>query len=111
MAQNRLGSGKRLTITCPSGGCTTGLPLKVGSIIGVPQTTQLSGELVDLDLTGEFTFPSDTGAAWAVGDVVYWDDTGKTFTKTSTSNTKAGVASAVKASGAVTGSVRLYPQI
>ena len=111
MAQNRLSSGKRLTITCPSGGCTSGLPLKVGAIIGVPQTTQLAGDLVGLDLTGEFTFPSDTGAAWAVGDIVYWDDTAKVFTKTTTSNTKAGVASAVKGSSAATGTVRLYPQI
>lgn len=33
-----------------------------------------------------------TGAAWAVGDDIYWDATAKKFTKTSTDNTKCGVA-------------------
>lgn len=31
-----------------------------------------------------------TGAAWAVGDRIYWDDTAKKFTKTSTDNTACG---------------------
>jgi predicted RecA/RadA family phage recombinase len=54
--------------------------------------------------------PSDTGAAWAVGDVVYWDDTAKVFTKTTTSNTKAGqVTAAAKLSAATTGRIRLQP--
>jgi predicted RecA/RadA family phage recombinase len=43
--------------------------------------------------------PTDTGAAWAIGDTIYWDNTNHVFTKTSTSNTKCGYALEAKASG------------
>ena len=36
--------------------------------------------------------PKATGAAWAVGDLLYWDATAKKFTKTATSNTACGYA-------------------
>jgi predicted RecA/RadA family phage recombinase len=36
--------------------------------------------------------PKATGEAWAVGAVIYWDDTNKKFTTTATSNTKCGYA-------------------
>ena len=49
---------------------------------------------------------TDTGTAWAIGDLVYWDATNSRFTKTSTSNTKAGYALEAKASGdAVSGRI------
>jgi predicted RecA/RadA family phage recombinase len=47
--------------------------------------------------------------AWAEGDLVYWDNTAKQFTKTSTSNTKAGYAVAAKLTAGVSGRMRLVP--
>lgn len=52
---------------------------------------------------------SDTSATWTAGDKVYWDDSAKKFTKTSTSNTLAGIAAEDKASTATTGMVLLIP--
>jgi predicted RecA/RadA family phage recombinase len=45
--------------------------------------------------------------AWTVGAPIYWDDTAKLFTTTSTSNTLAGVAVAAAANPSATGRVRL----
>jgi predicted RecA/RadA family phage recombinase len=45
--------------------------------------------------------------AWTAGALVYWDDTAKLFTTTSTSNTLAGVAVAIAANPTATGRVRL----
>lgn len=36
--------------------------------------------------------PKATGEAWTVGTAIYWDNTNKKFTTTTTSNTKCGVA-------------------
>ena len=49
--------------------------------------------------------PKATGAAWAVGDAIYWDDTAKKFTKTSTDNTACGYAIAVAGSSDAVGSL------
>jgi predicted RecA/RadA family phage recombinase len=46
--------------------------------------------------------PKATGAAWAVGDALYWDATAKQFTKTTTSNTLCGFAVEARASGDTT---------
>jgi predicted RecA/RadA family phage recombinase len=60
---------------------------------------------VDADERNTFVYdseidaaPTDTGAAWAVGDKIYWDNTNKVFTKTATSNTLVGYALEAKGS-------------
>ena len=107
--KNKFSDGSPIDVTVPSGGCTSGAGLKIGALVGIAETTQVSGDTVALHLVGVFDVTSDTGTAWSVGDVVYWDDTAKNFTKTSTSNTKCGVVVAAKTSGATTGRVRLQP--
>jgi predicted RecA/RadA family phage recombinase len=57
--------------------------------------------------TGLIEYASETGVAWTAGDKLYWDDTGKKFTKTSTSNTLCGIAAEDKASAAATGLILL----
>jgi predicted RecA/RadA family phage recombinase len=49
--------------------------------------------------------PKATGAAWTMGQKLYWDDTAKKFTGTSSANTLCGYAAAPAASGDTTGSV------
>lgn len=85
--------------------------MKVGSIVAIASK---DGKLATADVVagyviGVFDVASDTGTAWAVGDVVYWDDTNKRFTKTTTSNTKAGLVVAAKQSADVVGRIRLTP--
>ena len=104
--QNYLKSGETVSLTAPyavaSGACA-----KVGSIVGVACNTYASGASGEFLTLGEFDLASDTGTAWSAGDKIYWDDSAKVCTKTSTSNTLLGVATAAKTSGATTGRVRL----
>lgn len=56
-----------------------------------------------------FDLKKTTSQAWVAGDKVYWDNTAKEATKTTTSNTLIGVAVAAVAGGAgdTIGRVRL----
>jgi hypothetical protein len=58
---------------------------------------------------GLIEYASETGVAWTAGDVLYWDDTGKKFTKTASANTKCAIASEDKLSASATGLVLLIP--
>lgn len=105
--QNFLSSGKSLGVVAPTGGVTAGQAIKVGSLVGVVHGSAAEGETAVVSLKGVYTLPKATGAAWVQGDTLYWDDTAKKFTKTSTSNTFAGYAAADAASGDATGNVLL----
>jgi predicted RecA/RadA family phage recombinase len=64
----------------------------------------------DLELVTEGVYqnaPKAAGAAWAIGDILYWDNTAGNFTKTATNNTRVGTAVSVQASGDTAGSVKL----
>jgi predicted RecA/RadA family phage recombinase len=90
---------------------TAAAGFKVGSAIGVAVASAANGASFQGALEGTFQVTSDTGAAWTAGDLIYWDNTNKYFTKTSTSNSKCGIAGADKASGTALGIVRLVPTI
>jgi predicted RecA/RadA family phage recombinase len=109
--RNYVQDGKALDLTAPTGGVVSGLVYKIGSIICVAAVTVAAGALFAAYTEGVYDIVSDTGVAWAEGDLVYWDNTAKVFTKTATSNTKAGVAVAAKTSGATTGRVKLITTI
>jgi predicted RecA/RadA family phage recombinase len=83
---------------------------KVGSIIGVTSSAA-NGTTFEGHVTGLHVVAKATGAAWSQGDTLYWDDTAKNFTKTSSGNTKAGYAALAAASGDAIGSIRLVPSI
>lgn len=106
--KNFVSKGEAIDLVAPYA-VTSGGGMKVGGIIAIAVMDAAIGVTVAGAVTGIFDVPSDTGAAWAVGDVVYWDDTNKVFTKTSTSNTKAGLVTVAKLSAATTGRVRLQP--
>ena len=80
---------------------TTALtPLLINTHLFIPLNTAGANErntfVRDTEINAAVT---DTGAAWVLGDKIYWDDTAKKFTKTSTSNTLCGYALEAKASG------------
>lgn len=103
--------GVALDLTAPSGGFTAYTGVKIGSIIGIPTVTAAQGVKGAVWVTGVWLHASATSQSWSEGDLLYWDDTAKTFTKTSSGNTKAGYAAAAKASSDATGYVRLVPSI
>lgn len=108
--KNYVQDGRALDLVAPYA-VTSGGGMKVGAIIAIAACDAALSAVVAGYTTGVYDATSDTGTAWAVGDVVYWDDAAKRFTKTTTSNTKAGYAVAAKLAGDVTGRISLVPSI
>ncbi len=105
---NKVRSGKTLELTAPYA-VNGGDFFLVGALGGVAVASIANGASGEVETSGGvFELPKATGAAWAVGDVLYWDATNKVFTKTSSGNTKAGVAYAAAISGDTTGLVKLF---
>lgn len=101
--------GDVLTFTVPSGGCVSGTAYLIGAIVAVAAVTAAQGDRAEFKVNGVFDLPKAASQAWAEGAIVYWDNTAKNFTTTSSGNTKAGVAVLSTGSGAgeTTGRVRL----
>jgi predicted RecA/RadA family phage recombinase len=85
---------------------TAGQGALIGSLFGVAAVDVLSGVSASFQTRGVFDMSKATGAM-AVGVKVYWDDTAKNVTTTSTSNTLIGVTTQAAASGDATARVRL----
>lgn len=100
--------GTTITLIAPYA-VASGDGLLVGSIFGVAAGTAASGEAVEAALTGVYDLKKVASQAWSVGDKVYWDNTAREATKTTTSNTLIGVAIEAVAGGAgdTIGRVRL----
>ena len=106
--KNYVQPGNTVTLTAPYA-VASGDGLLVGSIFGVAAGTAALGEAVEAALTGVYDLKKVASQAWAAGDKVYWDNTAKEVTKTTTSNTLIGVATEAVAGGAgdTIGRVRL----
>ena len=98
--------GDVLTLPAPYD-VASGEAFIVGAIFGVAQKAAKNGDPVATVTKGVFIGPKATGAAWIVGDVLYWDATAKAYTKTAGSNTRVGVAVQSAQAGDVTGSVKI----
>lgn len=104
--KNNTATGDVIVVTAPYA-VASGAGCLVGSLFGVASTTAAISTPVALELTGVFTLAKVTGAAWTVGQRLYWDDTAKNVTGTASTNKLIGVAVAAAASADTTGSVRL----
>jgi len=106
--KNFIQRGETLTLTAPYAVSSGGGAL-VGSIFGVAVTDVASGEDGEFQVAGVFDLVRETGAStgWSQGALIYWDNTNKRVTKTSTSNKLIGVAVRAAADGDATGRVRL----
>ena len=58
-------------------------------------------------ITGVVTIKKTSAQAWTQGALIYWDNTAKEATTTSTSNTRIGCALVAAANPSATGTVRL----
>ena len=106
--KNIIQRGETLTLTTPYAVSSGGGAL-VGSIFGVASNDYASGEDGEFQVAGVFDLVRETGAStgWSQGALIYWDNTNKRVTKTSTSNKLIGVAVRAAADGDATGRVRL----
>lgn len=109
--QKYVQEGCALDLTAPTGGVTGDNPYKIGSIICIATADADEGDTFVGYVEGVYDVPKASGAAWAEGDTVYWDDTAKNFTKTTTSNTKSGYAVSAALSADTEGRIRLVPSI
>ena len=75
-------------------------------VVGVYQSAGVSGDIVAVALTGDYTLTKEAGVAFTQGDKLYWDATNDNLDKTNT-NIPAGIASGAAASGDVLADVIL----
>ena len=104
--KNYVQEGDALTLTAPYA-VSSGGGFKVGSIIAIAAADAGNGATVVGLTEGVFTVAKVSAQAWTVGALVYWDDSAKNFTTTSSGNTLSGVAVAVAANPSSTGRIRL----
>lgn len=104
--------GDNLTLPAPYDVASGGGAL-IGSVFGIASVTALSGVAVAFVRVGVFTLPKPGSQAWAVGAKLYWDNTAKNVTTTSSGNTLIGAAAAAVGSGAgeTSGDVLLTGQV
>ena len=89
----------------------SGAGFLIGAIFAVAAVAALSGAAVRGRTRGVYDLKYGVAAAASVGDVIYWDNTNKNVTKTSSGNTKMGVCVQAAGSGDATMRVRLVPTI
>jgi predicted RecA/RadA family phage recombinase len=101
--------GRIVTFTAPTGGVVSGTPVLIGNLLVIPQATVAQTLPFEGMIEGVHSVTKAASQAWAEGVLVYWDNTAKNFTTTTTSNYRAGVACVAVGSGAgeTVGIVRL----
>lgn len=104
--KNYVQDGDVLTVPAPAD-VLSGAGVLVGSLFGVACGNAASGADVEIQTEGVFELPKATGAAWTVGQRLYWDDTAKNLTGTASTNKLVAVAVVAAASGDAVGTVRL----
>lgn len=104
--KNFIQTGDTLTLTAPYARLS-GQGMLVGSIFGVATADVASGADVEARLAGVVDLAKVSAQAWTQGALIYWDDTAKNCTTTSSTNKLIGVAAAAAANPSATGRVRL----
>lgn len=107
--KNYVESGKSISITT-AGAKTSGEPIVIGALVGIPAATVAANVNVVCMLEGVYTLPKTTGTAWALGQKLYWDATNKKCTTVAGAddvNLPMGHAVEAAASADTSGTVRL----
>lgn len=105
--KNYVQHGDTLDLVAPSGGVVSGVAYLIGTIFAVAVVSAAEGATFAGRLTGVYTLPKATGEAWTQGAALYWDNTNKRLTTTSSGNTKVATAAVAAGSGDTSGYARL----
>lgn len=123
MAQNYITSGDTQEIVLGSGetALASGKGRLVGARLGVilsltrdgetvfANQASAQGDIAAVKFTGVFELPKVTSQAWAtIGAKVYWDDTNKRLTTSSSGNTQCGYVWEAAAADDTTGKIVLH---
>lgn len=106
MATNYLQDGDILTFTAPYA-VASGGGFLVGSLFAVALSAAANGASVQAQRGGVWTLPKLQADDVSVGAKLYWDNTNKRLTLTSSGNTLVGAAIAAAGTSATTVSVML----
>jgi predicted RecA/RadA family phage recombinase len=104
--KNYVQDGKVIEVAAPYA-LTSGQGALVGSLFGVAAGDAANGATVQLKTKGVFDITALTTDTGTVGTKMYWDNTNKRLTTTSTSNTLVGCLTAAKAGTDTTARVYL----
>ncbi|MBN8605076.1 MAG: DUF2190 family protein [Planctomycetes bacterium] len=74
----------------PVGALASGDVVVQGDLVGVTVRPIAAGELGSLAVDGIFDFNKNTGVAFTVGTILFWDDTNNVVTTTSAGNKSIG---------------------
>ena len=78
-----------------------------GDLVGVVKRPIAANELGAVEVAGVFDFAKNTGVAYLIGTILYWDDTNNVVTTTATGNKQIGKSVRAAASADTTVRVRL----
>jgi len=106
--KNYVQPGEYVDLPAPAA-VSSGDGLLVGMLFAVASKQAALNEVISCLTRGVCTLAKTTGQAWAIGDAIYWDNTGKKTIKTATANKFIGYATAVAASGDTVGEVYIWP--
>ena len=98
--KNYVRDGDRLPQVAPSGGVVSGTAYKIGDLFGVALFSAAQGVEFTLCTCGVFNLPKAASITPNPGVKLYWDDTAKNITTTSSANTLVGVHAGKVAAGA-----------
>ncbi len=111
MTTKYIQEGKKLTLVAPEGGVTVNVPVAIGSLVVLPETTAAAEATFVGIVQGVISCTKVGSQAWTAGQMVYWDAGDSRFTSTAADGVPAGYAVEAVASGAgdTTGKVLLTP--
>ena len=89
--KNYVQPGDSITVTAAAV-AASGDGVKMGNLFGVASGDATVDEKLVLTTTGVFEMPKVSANTFAVGALVYWDDTAKVVTSTASGNTRIGLA-------------------
>ena len=103
--KNFVRKGRVVPLTMPYDR-TSGQGVLVGHIFGVVATDALNATEASVAVTGEFDVTKDS-STFSQGDLVYWDNSAKACTSTSSGNKIIGAATQAQLTGDTTVRVKL----
>lgn len=104
--KNYIQTGETLTVTAPYD-VASGAGCLVGKLFGIAATSALSGAEVEIKRRGVFDHAKNSAEAWTQGADLYWNNSTKVFTTTSSGNTLVAKAALVASDPSATGRVVL----
>ncbi|MBL4768062.1 MAG: DUF2190 family protein [Rhodobacteraceae bacterium] len=104
--KNYVQKGENITVTAAAA-ATSGAGVLIGNLFGIAAGSAEIGDDLDLVTVGVFTMAKVATDVFAVGGVVYWDDSTSLVTTTDDSEANPAIGIAVTVAGNPSGTVNV----